>query len=192
MFLNPSKCKFMLISRKHNRMNNPPAITVNGQTLETVSTFKYLGLLLSSDLAWTKHIEEYMYAPKQRKFWACYTVNFTSTLTKETLLRLYPLSGPTWSTQYQSGTNTWKKIRIWTQKFACKMNTKNWDKGYNELLYMTNLPSLPDRRLYLKLCSLYKIVHNLSHQIFLNLKSPDRIPAHLLPCSPLFAHTMFF
>ena len=28
---------------------------------------------------------------------------------------------------------------------------------------MTNLPSLADRRLYLKLCSLYKIVHNLSY-----------------------------
>ena len=49
-----------------------------------------------------------------------------------------------------------------TQKFACKMITKNWDNGYNELLYMTNLPSLADRRLYLKLCSLYKIVHNMT------------------------------
>ena len=28
---------------------------------------------------------------------------------------------------------------------------------------MTNLPSLADRRLYLKLCSLYKIVHSLSY-----------------------------
>ena len=28
---------------------------------------------------------------------------------------------------------------------------------------MTNLPSLADRRLYLELCSLYKIVHNLSY-----------------------------
>ena len=25
-----------------------------------------------------------------------------------------------------------------TQKFACKMITKNWDKGYDELLYMTD------------------------------------------------------
>ena len=48
-----------------------------------------------------------------------------------------------------------------TQKFACKMITKNWDKGY--VLYMTNLPSLADRRLYLKLCSLYKIVHNVTY-----------------------------
>ena len=78
-----------------------------------------------------------------------------------------------------------------TQKFACKMNTKNWDKGYNELLYMTNLPSLADRRLYLKLCSMYKIVHNLSHQILLYLKSPDRIPAHLLPCTTLL-HILCF
>ena len=33
----PFQVKFMLISHKHNRMNNPPAITINGQTLETVS-----------------------------------------------------------------------------------------------------------------------------------------------------------
>ena len=43
------------------------------------------------------------------------------------------------------------------------MITKNWDKGYDELLYMTNLSSLADRRLYLKLCSLYIIVHNLTY-----------------------------
>ena len=30
MSLNPSKCKFMLISRKRNRINNPPMITING------------------------------------------------------------------------------------------------------------------------------------------------------------------
>jgi len=39
--------------------------------------------------------------------------------------------------------------------------TKTWDRGYDELLNMTNLPSLADRRLYLKLCSLYKIVYDL-------------------------------
>jgi len=50
-----------------------------------------------------------------------------------------------------------------TQKFACKMMTKKWDRGYDELLNMTNLPSLADRRLYLKLCSLYKIVYDLSY-----------------------------
>jgi len=51
-----------------------------------------------------------------------------------------------------------------TQKFTCKMMTKTWDRGHDELLNMTNLPSLADRRLqYLKLCSLYKIVYDLSY-----------------------------
>jgi len=30
-----------------------------------------------------------------------------------------------------------------TQKFACKMMTKTWDRGCDELLNMTNLPPLP-------------------------------------------------
>jgi len=57
MTLNSSKCKFMLISRKRNRMTNPPTITINGNALETVPTFKYLGLLFTSDLSWSRHIE---------------------------------------------------------------------------------------------------------------------------------------
>jgi len=39
MSLNYSKCKFMLISRKWNRMTNPPTITINGNALETVPTY---------------------------------------------------------------------------------------------------------------------------------------------------------
>ena len=80
MFLNPSKCKFLLISRKRNRMNNPPAITINGQMLETVPTFKYLGLLLTSDLSWLKE-----YAPRQRKSWGFYTADFTNMLIQRLL-----------------------------------------------------------------------------------------------------------
>ena len=41
MFLNSSKCKFMLISRKRNTINNPPTTSINGQILESVPRFKY-------------------------------------------------------------------------------------------------------------------------------------------------------
>ena len=50
-----------------------------------------------------------------------------------------------------------------TQKFACKVMTKTWDRGYDELLNMTNLPSLVNTRLYLKTMSFYKIVYDLSY-----------------------------
>ena len=49
------------------------------------------------------------------------------------------------------------------QKFACRMATKRWDAGYDELLDLLNLPSLVYRRTHLKLCQLYKIIHCLCY-----------------------------
>ena len=49
------------------------------------------------------------------------------------------------------------------QRFALKVCSKQWDAGYNELLDMFRLPSLQNRRLYIKLCYLFKIVHGLCY-----------------------------
>ena len=105
MSLNSSKCKFMLISRKRNRMTNPPTITINGNTLETVPTFKYLGLLLHLICLGLGISKEY--APKQRKSWAYCTVDFTNMPTSKLFANyIYPLYGPTWSMQHLYGTHT--------------------------------------------------------------------------------------
>ena len=111
--LNSSKCKFMLISRKRNMMTNPPTITISGNTLETVPTFKYSGLLLTSDLSWSRHIK-----------------GVCTKLSKENLGPIVPSILPTcWPTnssptiyilctaphgasmQHQYGTHTWEKIK---------------------------------------------------------------------------------
>ena len=47
------------------------------------------------------------------------------------------------------------------QKFACRMATHNWTSDYQELLSLTNLPTLERRRTELQLSHLFKIVHNL-------------------------------
>ena len=47
------------------------------------------------------------------------------------------------------------------QKFACRMATKSWDSGYEDLLDLVDLPSLESRRLETRLCLLYKIIHKL-------------------------------
>ena len=146
MSLNSSKCKFMLISRKRNRMTNPPTITINDNVLETVPTFKYL-------------------APKQRKSWAYILYcRYYQHADQQTLRQLYmsivrphmEYAAPVWDPHLRKDQDLLES----TQKFTCKMMTKTWDRGYDdELLNMTNLPSLTGRRLYLKLCSLYKIVY---------------------------------
>ena len=38
------------------------------------------------------------------------------------------------------------------QKFALRVSSKQWDLGYSELLDTCNLPTLENRRLYMKLC----------------------------------------
>ena len=83
-----------------------------------------------------------------------------------TLLELYTmLIGLTWNMQPQSGIllqpailTNWRILRNLHLKSAC---TKHWNLGYQDLLELTNCPSLQSHRLYFKLCTLYKIVHNL-------------------------------
>ena len=41
------------------------------------------------------------------------------------------------------------------QKFAMKMCSKQWDLGYQDLIELPQLPTVQNRRLYLRLCTLY-------------------------------------
>ena len=49
------------------------------------------------------------------------------------------------------------------QKFALRICSKEWEKEYTELLDYFKLPTLQNRRLYLKICHLYKIIHELCY-----------------------------
>ena len=44
----------------HTQEENPPAILINGIPLDIVDSYKYLGLLISSDLSWSHHMTQYV------------------------------------------------------------------------------------------------------------------------------------
>ena len=75
------------------------------------------------------------------------------------------------------------------------MATRNWTASYQELLTLTELPTLERRRLELKLCHLFKIVQNLCffpHGLVTTREySPynTRTPSHSLILNQTFAHT---
>ena len=102
-------------------MNNPPAITINGQMLETVSTFKYLGLLLTSDLSWSKHIEGI--CTKTKKILGLIYRRFYQHANQETLLQLYisivrphmEYAAQVWDPRLKKDQDLLES----TQKFAC-------------------------------------------------------------------------
>ena len=132
MSLNSSKCKFMLISRKRNRMTNPPTITISGNALETVPTFKYLGLLFTSDLSWSRHIEGVaMHQSKENLgpivpsiLPTCRPANSSPTIYIHCTAPHGVCStcmGPTLEKD--------QDLLESTQKFACKLMTKTWTEA---------------------------------------------------------------
>ena len=53
---NAAKCKCMLLSMKRTTIDPYPTMMLNDQPLEIVQQYKYLGLLVSSNISWTPHI----------------------------------------------------------------------------------------------------------------------------------------
>ena len=120
MFLNSSKCKYMPISRKWNRMNTSLRITINGQVLETVPTFKYiLGLLLPSGLSTLKK-----FALKEKKAWAYCTTVYTCMLTRKLFANYMYHYDSTWSMSLD--THLLKAHRSLHVKWLLKTGTETW------------------------------------------------------------------
>ena len=58
MEFNISKCKFMVISRKHLKCGPPAQLLMNCAGLERVHEFKYLGVCSSDTLGWSAHVNK--------------------------------------------------------------------------------------------------------------------------------------
>ena len=87
MTFNESKCKVMHISRKRYPLSPCTSIMLNGSILETVTMYKYLGLLISSDLSWSNHIQSV--CSKARKIVGLIYRKYYRFSDTATLLQLY-------------------------------------------------------------------------------------------------------
>ena len=153
MTFNVSKCKVMHISRKRNQHSPPSPLSLNGTILDVVPTFKYLGVLISSDLSWSEHIQGV--CNKARKIlgllYRRYCQHSDSSILRQLYLSLVrphlDYAAQVWDPHLQQDISALESI----QKFGLKLCSKQWDTGYNELLDIFRLPSLKNRRLHLKL-----------------------------------------
>ena len=157
---NTQKCKFMRVTRKRSGIY-PPTLYLCCQPLQEVDSYKYLGILLSSDLSWTQHIQSI--CGKARKLIGLIYRRFYQCSNSESLFQMYvslvrphlEYASQVWNTYKTGDINSLENV----QKFALRMCAKQWDSSYNDLLQLFSLPSLQQRRLYLDLFTMFKIVH---------------------------------
>ena len=84
MQFNTAKCKYMLISHKRHKTTSPTPLTIASHQIES---FKYLGLLFTSDLSWSKQITSV--CNKARRLLGLLYRRFYQQSEPETLLKLY-------------------------------------------------------------------------------------------------------
>ena len=198
---NIQKCKFMLVSRKRNRSFQPDLLLC-GQPLQKVDTYKYLGLLVSSDLSWSEHIDSI--CSKARRLLGILYRRFYTHSNSDALFQLYlSLVRP----HLEYGSSVWSPYRTGeikaledVQKFALRICRKSWDQSYQSLLELFEVPTLEDRRIYADLCTMFKIVHNMcyfpsdilcEHRATRTTRATFGRPPHLHFSCPNFHTTQF-
>ena len=163
--LNPSKCCFLMLTRKRSLSITPPTLMLNGNSLKRVYEYKYLGVLITSDLMWSSHITNI--CNKTRRLVGVLYRRFYKHSSTDTLLNLYvsfvrphlEYAGVAWDPYLKKDIAAIEDV----QKFALRVCTKSWDSNYDQLLSQSHLPSLEARRRQAKLCNLYNITNELVH-----------------------------
>ena len=162
---NISKCKYMVISRKPSPIQPPTQLQLHGKPLHMVESYKYLGLLLSSNMSWSAHIESI--CGKARKILGLLYRRFHSSTDPNTIKHLYlSLVRPhleyacqVWDPHLVKDKSRLENV----QKFGLRIAARQWDAGYDDLLQLFDLPTLEERRTHLKLGLLFKIIHKLCY-----------------------------
>ena len=149
-FLNLKKCKFMLVSRKRNTAVCLKPLQLDGEVLETVECYKYLGVMLTSDLSWSVHVAAI--CSKARRVLGILYRQFYSNSTCAVLLQLYlslvrphlEYAAAVWSPHLKRDIALIEGV----QKFALRMVYGDWGAAmiiYSlcQILVLMMLLSLP-------------------------------------------------
>ena len=134
---NAAKCKHMVISNRKIPTAPPSPLLLNGTPVERVECFRYLGLLLASDLSWSQHIDSICSKTKKilGLLYRCYYNYADSDVLKQLYIYLVrphlEYGCVIWDPYTTKGKKSMEKV----QHFACKLATKCWDASYEALGY---------------------------------------------------------
>ena len=146
MMLNPKKCKEMVVSFLKYKFPCDNPIFISGCPVESVSSFKLLGVLLSDDLTWSSHVDyvlkkanSRLYALRLLKRAGLSPIDLTSTYSSFIRSRI-EYASPAWSALPISLSNLLESI----QKRALRIIFPYL--SYDDALTISGLAILSSRR----------------------------------------------
>ena len=173
MEFHPQKCQVIPITRNRNIILNK--YTLNGHTLEVTKEAKYLGVTLTSDLKWNKHIDNITSKANKTLGFIKRNIRISSPKIKtqayNSLVRpLLEYASPVWDPHTKQNIDQIEKVQRRAARYVS--NCYHRTSSVTTLLQTLGWRTLATRRQEARLILFYKIVHGL-----VNISPPD----YLLP-----------
>ena len=174
IFFNPQNTDVMLISYVFN--DNNFELIMDGTILKIVETHKHLGVHLSSNNKWPKHIDSITESALKQ---ISYLRKIKYQFSKQTLNTLYctyirPLleyASEVWDGSTQADTNRLKQVQLNAARIVTRLPVFAY---LDSLYYETGWETLSQRRTNKKLILMFKIVNNETPGYLKNLL-PNRV-----------------
>jgi hypothetical protein len=162
MEFHPGKCQVIRVSR--SKRPRTTTYTLHGHQLETVEHTKYLGVTISKDLSWNKHIDQV--CSKAGKTLGMVKRNIKVSQSKikgqafNSIVRpVMEYSCAVWDPY--TDTNI-RRLEMFQRRAArWTLNRYHLRDSVTEMLEELGWPTLQTRRAEARLCLMYKMVHNL-------------------------------
>ena len=159
----PSKCEVVRIT--HNKNKSTTRYPVSGTELRNVSNYKDLGVIMASDLTWTKQVEELVHKANKvlsllkRKVHRKNMKNF-SILYKTLVRPILEYASPVWSPHLAKDIHEIEKLQRRASRIA--LGQRRQEMAYEDRCKILKWNSLERRREFLSLVECYKVVLNLN------------------------------
>ena len=177
MKLNGKKCKEMLISFLQYRLPYDSPIYIDGKQVESVSSFKLLGVMLNDDLSWADHVD-YVVKKANSRLYALRLLKKAGLNVKD-LVSIYTsfirtrieYASPAWAALTTNQSDTIESI----QKRALRIIFP--ELSYHDALDLSRLEMLSTRRH----CTCKQFVNNLRCVSGLDNPLRDIVTTHVSP-----------
>ena len=161
MAFHPGKCTTLPVTKKRNPAKSE--YTLHGHTLETVQEAKYLGITITKDLSWDKHISNVCAKANKTLGFLRRNLKISSKCIKETAYKTFvrPIleyACTVWDPYQQSSISKIEAVQRRAARFT--VNRYHNTSSVTEMVNSLKWPSLRHRRKVARLAMLWKIIND--------------------------------